>query len=154
MAGTIGGSTYGDRDAAVQPVAQAITAALEKVQGPTRLLVENRAGAGQTFGRSAAEVRDVLAHVPKALRHRTGYGLDSCHMFASGYDIAESEAAQRAILDEWESTVGEAPAFFDLNDSEGALGSNRDRHMLIGEGQIGSEPFQWLLRDSRRGASP
>ncbi|MBA3969706.1 MAG: deoxyribonuclease IV, partial [Gemmatimonadetes bacterium] len=149
-----GSATDGDRDAAAERVARAITAALKAVQGPTRLLVENSAGAGQTFGRSAAEVRDILAQVPDALRERTGYGLDSCHMFASGYDIAESEAAQRAILDEWESTVGEAPAFFHLNDSEGALGSNRDRHMLIGEGQIGSEPFQWLLRDSRSRGIP
>jgi deoxyribonuclease-4 len=149
-----GSATDGDRDAAAERVARAIAAALEEVQGPTRLLVENSAGAGQTFGRSAVEVRDILAHVPVTLRDRTGYGLDTCHMFASGYNIAESEAAQRTILEEWENTVGEAPAFFHLNDSEGALGSNRDRHLLIGEGQIGREPFRWLLRDSRSRGIP
>lgn len=149
-----GSASDGNRDAAAERVARAITAALETVQGPTRVLVENSAGAGQTFGRSAAEVRDILAHVPDALRRRTGYGLDTCHLFASGYNLAESEAGLRTILDEWENTVGEQPAFFHLNDSEGALGSNRDRHLLIGEGQIGAEPFGWLLKDSRSRGIP
>ena len=143
-----------DRDAAAERVARAITAALEKVEGSTRIWVENSAGAGQTFGRSAAEVRDILAQVPDGFRERTGYGLDTCHLFASGYNLAESEAGLRAILDEWESTVGEAPSFFHLNDSEGALGSNRDRHTLIGEGKIGAEPFGWLLQDPRSRGIP
>ena len=41
------------------------------------------------------------------------------------------------------------PSFFHLNDSEGTLGSNKDRHMLIGEGAIGEEPFRWLMADRR-----
>jgi deoxyribonuclease IV len=53
------------------------------------------------------------------------------------------------VLDEFEAATGEPPSFFHLNDSEGALGSNKDRHVLIGEGKIGRRPFEWLLRDSR-----
>jgi deoxyribonuclease-4 len=53
------------------------------------------------------------------------------------------------VLDEFEDAAGSPPSFFHLNDSEGALGSNKDRHVLIGEGQIGKEPFGWLLRDQR-----
>ena len=45
--------------------------------------------------------------------------------------------------------TGERPAFFHLNDSEGGLGTNKDRHMLLGEGQIGAEAFRWLLADPR-----
>jgi deoxyribonuclease-4 len=45
--------------------------------------------------------------------------------------------------------IGEPPGFFHLNDSEGALGSNKDRHALLGQGRIGLEPFLWLLRDPR-----
>ena len=45
--------------------------------------------------------------------------------------------------------AGSPPSFFHLNDSEGALGSNKDRHVLIGDGQIGKAPFGWLLRDRR-----
>jgi deoxyribonuclease-4 len=58
------------------------------------------------------------------------------------------------VLDAFETVAGEPPRFFHLNDSEGALGSNRDRHMLIGEGQIGAAPFGWLLHDRRSANVP
>jgi deoxyribonuclease IV len=144
----------GDVAAALKRVAAAITAALRNVEGPTRLLVENTAGAGATVGRTAAEVAAILAAVPKPLRPRTGYGLDTCHLFASGYDIRRSPAALSALLDEFEAATGEPPAFFHLNDSEGDLGSNRDRHTLLGKGKIGVEPFRWLLADRRARGVP
>ena len=144
-----GAATDGDREAACARVARAIVHALERVEGETRLLVENTAGAGTTVGRTAEEVAAILAGVPDALRARTGYGLDSCHLYASGHDIAAGRDALTGVLDAFEATTGEAPAFFHLNDSEGTLGSNRDRHMLIGEGEIGAAPFGWLLADRR-----
>ena len=144
-----GAATDGDRDAAAQRIAAAIVNALETVKGGTRLLVENTAGAGNTMARTAEEVGFILRHVPKRLRARTGYGLDTCHLFASGYDLRESRAALTSVLDDFEHHTGEPPGFFHLNDSEGALGSNRDRHMLIGDGMIGAEAFGWLLHDAR-----
>lgn len=149
-----GSAKGGDRDAAIGRVARAITMALESVDGATRLVVENTAGAGHTIGRTAAEVSAILERVPGPLRARTGYGLDTCHLFASGHDIVTSQAAQVAVLDEFERATGEAPSFLHLNDSEGALGSNRDRHMLIGEGQIRVEPFGWLVHDPRARGIP
>jgi deoxyribonuclease-4 len=116
--------------------------------------VENTAGAGLTVGRTPEEVGAILAAVPRNLRARTGYGLDTCHLFAAGHDISVSAAALTGILDAFEEAAGEPPAFFHLNDSEGALGSNKDRHMLLGEGQIGAEPFRWLLRDRRTAGIP
>jgi deoxyribonuclease-4 len=144
-----GAATDGDRDAAAKRIADAIVNALESVTGDTRLLVENTAGAGNTMARTAEEVGLILGHVPKKHRARTGYGLDTCHLFASGYDLRESKAALRKVLDDFEEHTGERPGFFHLNDSEGALGSNRDRHVLIGDGMIGAEPFGWLLADPR-----
>jgi deoxyribonuclease-4 len=149
-----GSATDGDPKAAAKRVAKAIAQALESCEGPTKLLVENTAGAGKTVGRTAEEVADILRHVPDALRERTGYGLDTCHLFASGWAIHESQARQKEILDEWEQTVGERPGFFHLNDSEGAFASNRDRHVLLGEGGIGTEPFAWLLADPRSRGIP
>ncbi|HEX2203031.1 MAG TPA: deoxyribonuclease IV [Longimicrobium sp.] len=149
-----GSASDGDPAAAAKRVAKAIAQALEANPGKTRLLVENTAGAGKTLGRTAAEVADILRHVPDSLRERTGYGLDTCHLFASGYDIHASRARLSAILDEFEEATGEAPGFFHLNDSEGGLGTNRDRHMLLGEGQIGAEPFRWLLEDRRSRGIP
>jgi len=144
-----GAATGGDRDAAIERVALAMTWALEAVEGATRLLVENTAGAGVTVGRTAGEIGAILAAIPARLRSRAGYGLDTCHLYASGHDISASASSLRGILDRFESATGAPPAFFHLNDSEGGLGSNRDRHMLIGEGRIGAEPFRWLLSDPR-----
>jgi deoxyribonuclease-4 len=144
----------GDRLAAVGRVARAITQALEKVPGRTRILVENTAGAGMTIGRTPDEVGAILMGVPPALRARTGYGLDTCHLFSAGHDITRAPAALGRILDEFEAATGEPPSFFHLNDSDGALGSNRDRHMLIGEGKIGTAAFGWLLQDPRSRGVP
>jgi deoxyribonuclease-4 len=144
-----GAATGGDRHAAAQRVAGAITQALDRVAGTTRVLVENTAGAGTTIGRTATEVGAILDAVPHRLRHRTGYGLDTCHLFSSGHDITKSEAELRKILDGFEEAAGCPPSFFHLNDSEGGLGSNKDRHVLVGEGKIGREAFGWLLHDPR-----
>jgi deoxyribonuclease-4 len=149
-----GSASDGDPKAAAERVARAMVQALESATGPTRLLVENTAGAGKTLGRTAGEVADILSHIPAALRPRAGYGLDTCHLFASGYDITESERRLHDILDEFEDATGEPPSFFHLNDSEGELGSNRDRHMLLGEGRIGIEPFRWLLAHRRSRGVP
>jgi deoxyribonuclease-4 len=149
-----GAANDGDRLAAVKRVARAITEALEKVPGPTRILVENTAGAGLTIGKTPDEIGAILACIPPALRKRTGFGLDTCHLFAAGHDITKSAAAFKAILDGFEKAAGEPPSFFHLNDSEGALGSNRDRHVLIGSGLIGVEPFRWLLADPRSRGIP
>jgi deoxyribonuclease-4 len=149
-----GAATDGDRAGAAKRVAQAITAALEAIPGETRLLVENTAGAGQTMGRTSAEVAAILHAVPDRLRSRTGYGLDTCHLFSSGHDISHSEQRVKDILDDFEQAVGEPPRFFHLNDSEGALGSNKDRHVLIGDGRIGRDAFSWLLHDPRTNGVP
>lgn len=143
-----------NREAAAERVAQAIVFALEQVpSSETRVLVENTAGAGRTFAKTAAEVGAILRHVPSALRKRTGYGLDTCHLFASGYDL-RPRGAISTILDEFEQATGEPIAFVHMNDSEGDLGSNKDRHMLLGEGRIGVEPFRDLFADERSRGIP
>ncbi len=147
-----GSAGDGDPGDACDRAGDAIRHALESVPesaSGTRVLIENTAGAGRTMGRSADEIARMLARVPKELRHRTGYGLDTCHLFASGHDIASGAAAQREVLDSFEKITGERPAFFHLNDSKHPFGSNKDRHALIGEGAIGVEPFRWLLADPR-----
>lgn len=149
-----GAATDGDREGAIVRIAEAVRRAVEAVDGETRLLVENTAGAGNTVARTAAEVGAILGAVPKRLRARTGYGLDTCHLYASGYDIASSRETLTATLDEFETATGERPAFFHLNDSEGTLGSNKDRHVLLGEGAIGEAAFGWLLADRRSRGIP
>jgi deoxyribonuclease IV len=149
-----GAAIGADRLGAAARVAEAITEALDRIDGSTRLLVENTAGAGTTIGRTAEELGAILDRVPRRLKPRTGYGLDTCHLFSSGHDITKSEAELRKTLDQFEAAAGCRPAFFHLNDSEGALGSNKDRHVLIGEGKIGGEAFRWLLSDERTDGIP
>ena len=144
-----GSAGASDRTESAKRIAKAITEALKTIESDTRLLVENTAGAGKTMGKTAQEVRDILANVPKSLRPRTGYGLDTCHLFSSGYDITASKEAFTRVLDEFEDATGEPPSFFHLNDSATELGSNRDRHVLIGDGHIGTQPFEWLMQDRR-----
>ena len=145
-----GAATDGEREAGITRVSAAMVRALESVpEGKTRLLIENTAGAGNTLGRTPEEVAGMLRGIPKALRARTGYGLDTCHLFASGYDLGASASACKETLDAFEQATGEPPAFFHFNDSEGALASNKDRHALVGNGNIGAAAFGWLLHDKR-----
>jgi deoxyribonuclease IV len=149
-----GAATDGDREGAIDRIGLAIAKALEAVPGDTRILIENTAGAGMTMGKTPEEVGAMLHEIPASLRRRTGYGLDTCHLFSAGHDIAASPAALEGILDAFELAAGSPPAFFHLNDSDGGLGSNRDRHVLIGDGKIGVKPFRWLLRDRRSAGIP
>jgi deoxyribonuclease-4 len=149
-----GSALTSERSASAKRIAKAIVAALGKIDSATKLLVENTAGAGKTMGKTAQEVGEILSHVPNTLRARTGYGLDTCHLFSSGYDVTKSKKDFTAVLDEFESESGEPPSFFHLNDSAGELGSNKDRHVLIGEGHIGKAPFEWLMQDRRSEGIP
>jgi len=149
-----GSAGASERADSAKRIAKAIVVALETIESETRLLVENTAGAGKTMGKTAQEVGQILSHVPKSLRARTGYGLDTCHLFSSGYDITTSRQGLTAVLDEFEKATGEPPSFFHLNDSEGELGSNKDRHVLIGDGRIGKQPFEWLMHDPRTSGIP
>jgi deoxyribonuclease-4 len=144
-----GAATDGDRGLGMERVAAAMTQALDAVPGGTCLWVENTAGAGATLGRTAEEVGAILDRVPSRHAARIGYGLDTCHLYAAGHDISASSDALGRVLDDFERATGRPPSFFHLNDSTGALGSNFDRHKLIGEGLIGVEPFRWLLQDQR-----
>ncbi|MEO8192590.1 MAG: deoxyribonuclease IV [Gemmatimonadales bacterium] len=149
-----GSAGSSERSESAKRIAKAIIGALEAVDSSTRILIENTAGAGRTMGKTAQEIGEILSHIPKSLRGRTGYGLDTCHLYSSGYDITESRQIFTAILDDFEEKAGEPPAFFHLNDSEGALGSNKDRHVLIGDGFIGEKPFRWLMQDGRSNDVP
>lgn len=144
-----GSAGSSDPAGAIERVGDAITHALETVDGEAKVFIENTAGAGRTMGRSAEEIAGMLERIPKKLRDRAGYGLDTCHLFASGHDFIASKSAAKDVLDEFTDTIGEAPSFFHFNDSVHDFGSNKDRHALIGEGKIGVDPFRWLLADKR-----
>ncbi len=112
----------------------------------TRILLENCAGQGTTLG-SLEELAEVLArlHEPK----RLGVALDTCHLFAAGFDL-RSEDGYGAWIDRLRASVGEGAVYaFHLNDAKAPLGSHKDRHENIGQGELGTAGFRRLLADSR-----
>ena len=129
------GSTVGEpHDEALSRAGEMVKHALSESEG-CRLLLENTAGAGNTLGRSFEELRELidLAGGEK----RLGVCLDSCHMFASGFDI-RTRAKLDEVVEEFKKTVGiRRLRCLHLNDSMAPLGSNRDRHAIPGEGEIG-----------------
>ncbi len=115
--------------------------------GGPRLLLENTAGGGSTLGRTLEELARVLEHVDAP--ERTGVCLDTCHMFAAGYDIRRP-AGYAAMIDELERLIGsEMVRCWHFNDSKGACGNHLDRHQHIGQGELGKAPFRRILRDER-----
>jgi deoxyribonuclease-4 len=122
-------------DAGVARVAAALEQILERCSGDTWLLMENSAGAGGTIGRSL----DELATLVDALgRHpRLGLCLDSCHLYVSGVDVTDP-AVVDGLVRELETTVGlDRLRALHVNDAAAPLGSNRDRHANILEGELG-----------------
>ncbi|HZQ04247.1 MAG TPA: deoxyribonuclease IV [Gaiellaceae bacterium] len=117
-------------------VVSALKQILERCRGDTWLLMENSAGAGGTIGRSIAE----LALLVDALdRHpRLGVCLDSCHLWASGYDVTDA-AVVDALVRELDDAIGlDRLRALHVNDSATPLGSNRDRHANLLEGLLGN----------------
>jgi deoxyribonuclease-4 len=99
------------------------------------LHLENTAGAGGTLGRSVDELASLLDAAGGG--ERLGVCLDSCHLFASGYDV-RTHAGMDALMEEIAEKIGlERIGSLHLNDSQTPLGSNRDRHANIGAGELG-----------------
>lgn len=113
----------------------------------TMILLETTAGQGTILGRSAEELAMVLERVD--VPERIGVCIDSCHIFAAGYELRERNGYERTIC-EFEEFVGlERVKTLHLNDSKKPLGSLRDRHEHIGEGEIGIEGFRNIMTDPR-----
>jgi deoxyribonuclease IV len=111
------------------------------------LHLENTAGAGGTLGRSFEELADLID--ASGGSKRLGLCLDSCHLFASGFDIRTEEGLTQ-VLDDCFEIVGKGRlGSLHLNDSQEPLGSNRDRHADVGEGELGNRGCAVFLSEPR-----
>ena len=133
-------------DEAIDRVCQAMNRAI----GETRhvvLVIENMAGAGNVLGSTFEQLKAMLDRIEQ--KHRVGICLDTCHLFAAGYDIRTRQAYDLTMA-RFNDVVG-----FDylkgvhLNDSKGGLGCKKDRHENIGKGLIGIDAFRFLMNDNR-----
>jgi deoxyribonuclease IV len=115
-------------------------------------LLETAAGQGSCVGCTFEELGGIIDIVDD--KRRVGVCIDTCHVFAAGYEIRTREGYDRT-MDEVERHVGfDSIGAFHLNDSKKGLGSRVDRHEHIGEGEIGTEAFRMLLNDRRFAGIP
>lgn len=108
----------------------------------TTVLLETMAGKGSEVGRSFQELRGIMDLVQR--KEKIGICLDTCHVWDGGYDIVND---LDGVLNEFDQVIGlEHLKAIHLNDSMNGLGSHKDRHAKIGEGQIGLEALVRVIR--------
>ena len=142
------GSTRGEltEKEGLTRVAESLNLALDAIAGITAV-IENTAGMGHALGHRFEHLAEIISRVEDP--SRVGVCLDTCHLFAAGYDLRDEEA-YRATMEQFASIVGMAYLRgMHLNDSRTPLGSRVDRHHSLGEGHLGWEPFRFIMQDPR-----
>lgn len=132
-------------DAVSDQVIQALIKILDETPTNTKLALENMAGQGGVIGATFEELGMLLDGVDS---DRLGVCFDTCHAFAAGYDISNSEGVD-STMNEFDAAIGfEKLLVVHANDSLMELGGNRDRHENIGQGFIGDDGFKAILGHS------
>jgi deoxyribonuclease-4 len=127
-------------------IAESINWALDQTQSVIAV-IEMTAGQGSNLGFSFEQIRQIIAGVND--KTRVGVCIDTCHIFAAGYDLRTFESS-KAVFEEFDRIIGfEYLKGMHLNDSKGALGSRLDRHHSLGQGEIGLEVFKYIMQDDR-----
>ncbi len=141
-----GSAKAGDVGRAIKRAGEVIRRALAE-SSRAELHLEDTAGAGGTLGRSFEELAALLDAAGGD--RRLGVCLDSCHLYASGYDIKKADGLG-AVIDEFDAVVGlDRLRSLHLNDSIVGLGSNRDRHAVLGQGELGEPGCATFLSEPR-----
>ena len=147
------GDTDADEDAVLARVADSLNAVFDEIPfDGTLVLLETTAGQGANVGYRFEQLARIIESVEQDAR--LGICVDTCHVFAAGYDISGSTGWRR-MMSELEATVGLARLkAIHLNDSRKPLGSRVDRHAHIGRGEIGEAAFERVMRDRRLSKIP
>jgi deoxyribonuclease IV len=131
-----------DYDESMERISYGIQWVLDEVQGDQKLLIETTAGTGKNLGRNFEELTKMREAVQD--KERVGYVLDTQHTFASGYDWVNDFDS---VVEDIEDILGlENVKSIHLNDSIPKLGTNKDRHANLGEGNIGKDTFRKILK--------
>ena len=148
-----GSHTGAGEAAGLRRIRSAVDELLERTTGsPVHILLETTAGQGSNLGYRFEQLAEMMEGVKQ--KSRVGVCLDTCHVFAAGYDIRTEDGYGRT-MEEFDKVIGlKKLQAFHINDSKGELGSKLDRHEHIGHGCLGKEPFRLLLRDERFAAIP
>jgi deoxyribonuclease-4 len=132
----------------IERISKALNVVHQKTEGyRIKIAVENTAGQGTVLGYRLGQIGKIFEGVRE--RSRLAFCLDTCHIFAAGYDIRK-EAGYKRLFEEINDAIGlENLKIIHMNDSGRGCGSRIDRHEDIGKGKIGEMPFRWIMNDDR-----
>jgi deoxyribonuclease IV len=134
------------REVGLERIGSALGIGAKRAKGDLRILLENMAGTKNSMGSNFQDIREILDSVKK--RERLGVCLDTCHLYAAGFDV-QSERGVQQTMAKFNEVVGfDTLKAVHLNDSKGGLGSGLDRHENIGKGYIGEKGFRAILHHS------
>lgn len=140
-----GSYTTSTREQGIERIAGLLNSILDSYTGKVTVCLETMAGQGTEIGRAFTELNTIIELIHN--KPRIGVCLDTCHIFAAGYDIGSEEGIAR-VLKEIDQTFGrDCIKLVHSNDSQKELGSKRDRHAHIGDGFIGTSGFKRLLEN-------
>ena len=137
------GEEYG-----LKRIADSLNELLDKYPGyKVKILLETTAGQGTNLGYTFEQLRDIMGMLKK--QDSFGICFDTCHTFAAGYDLRTKESYEQVFL-HFDKILGIKNLMaFHLNDSKTPFNCKRDRHEHIGRGEMGIEPFRFLMNDER-----
>ncbi len=135
-----------DEKGSMDLIAKAIDEALQEVEG-VYAVIETTAGQGSALGRSFEEIAYIIDK--SVMKDRVGVCIDTCHIFAAGYDIRDEENFHNTI-DSFDHLIGfDKLMGMHLNDAKSEYNSKVDRHAPLGDGNIGMYPFIEIMKDKR-----
>lgn len=141
------GNYMDERESGIARNADSISAGLSAAPGTTMLLLETTAGSGTALGATFEELYAIIDRIAPEVRGRVGVCMDTCHVYAAGYDIVRD---YDGVMSRFDDTLDLARLrMMHLNDSKHGLGTRKDRHALIAEGELGEDPFRHVMNDPR-----
>jgi deoxyribonuclease-4 len=131
----------------IKKIADGLNQILNKSKFKAKILLETTAGQGTNLGYKFEQLADIRKLIKK--KNQIGFCLDTCHIFAAGYDLRKKQVYAKTIK-EFDQVAGLKNLYIiHANDSKKELGSRVDRHEHIGQGLIGKEAFKLLLSDKK-----
>lgn len=142
-----GSHTGQGEEKGIKQVTKNINKVLSSANGKTKLLLETMAGQGTSIAHTLEQIKTIIKNLEN--KKLVGICLDTCHMFAAGYDFS-SEKAYTETINKWIKGVGIRKInAIHLNDSKTELGSKKDRHENLGLGYIPKKIFKLIMKDER-----
>lgn len=141
--------SYGQRDEewGIDTIANSLNHCLDIYRPKVKILLETTAGQGTNLGFQLEQLQQILNRVKQ--KEHFGICVDTCHVFAAGYDLASAQSWQDFLSEISERFGLDNVPVWHLNDSLKPLSSRKDRHAPIGEGQLGLETFKRIVREPK-----